>query len=140
MTWTARIAAVVLLSSCGPSQGEIRFAKAQFYLAKMTELEAVALSAGAPDYQVHAIAEPECSVKANEDCVWKLAAQPADESEPTAVIELHRTGENRVMVEVDPDTGTQKQADLLLYRIFNLAKGYLPPPVRLIHKEGSRNN
>jgi hypothetical protein len=120
--------AASLLAGCGPSTGEIRYAKAQQYHADLPEMMEVAKQAGGSDYDVQPLDKPECPNLAWSECVWKLAAKPIGGAETTAVVELHSSGVRNIMVEVDPRDGSQKQADLLLYRIFTLAQKYVARP------------
>jgi hypothetical protein len=129
---TAASIALLGLGGCGPSAGEIRFAKAQQYDADLPEMTEVAKQAGGSSYDVEPLDKPDCPNVAWSECVWRFAAKPAGGgAETTAVVELHRSGMRNIMVEVDARDGTQKQADLLLYRIFELAQKYIPK--RLSH-------
>jgi hypothetical protein len=122
----AAVAVSIAAAGCGPSAGEIRFAKAQAYHADLPEMVEVAKQAGTPSYDVQPLEKPECAPEVWTECVWRFAAKPVGSAETTAVVELHRSGDRQVMVEVDARDGTQKQADLLLYRIYELGKKYIP--------------
>jgi hypothetical protein len=130
MTANVRIALVTALAAiaaCGPSAGEIRFAKAQAYHAELAEMADVAKQAGGSNYDVQPLEKPECPAEVWTECVWRLAAKPIGGGpETTAVVELHRSGDRQVMVEVDARDGTQKQADQLLYQIYLFGKKYIP--------------
>ena len=119
---------VVLLAACGPGAGEIRFAKAQAYHCELADMVQVATDAAKPTYTLVALDKPDCPPEVWKDCVWQFAAATPGETEPDLVIELHRNADHQVMVEVDPKAGDQKQADHLLYRIYDLGKKYIPPP------------
>jgi hypothetical protein len=131
MTWKAAIV-TALVAGCGPSAGEIRFIKAQAYHAEMDDLTQVAIAAAAPAYQLRVLDKPECPAEVWQECVWQLAAQAPEATEPAMVVEIHRTNDHQVMIEVDPKTVDQKQADALAYRIYDLGKKYIPPPPKYI--------
>nr|HEX4317710.1 hypothetical protein [Kofleriaceae bacterium] len=129
------VAVAAAAAACGPSSGEVRFAHAQAYHAEMTDMVAVAAEAGKPAYVVHPIDEPQCPVEVWKECVWQIALAEPTASEPALTVELHRNADHQVMVEVEPGTADQKQADHMLYRIFEIGKRYIPQaPPRQLHR------